>query len=92
MREQPGFGVNGRRDIVEIIRRRGITHRCECFTGGPVAQFRLFAERKQRFLAPEGGGVARRFQYLFECQIGGDNLLRRLCKRAVMADIAAQVG
>ena len=62
------------------------------FPRGAIAQFRLVAEREQRFLAPGLLSGLRDGDHLIDRKIGLYAFARRVRESAVMADVAAKLG
>jgi hypothetical protein len=92
VRQQAGFLEHPLGDVVQVVEGGFEAHGGERFPGGLVAQLRLLAEGEQRFLAAHGGTVAGDLQHLVHGQVGRLQLARHLGERAVVADVAAQVG
>ena len=91
MRQQAGFVEHRFGGGVQVFERGRVAHLRERFARGFVAQLRFFAEREQRFLAAERFALPRHFEHLLDRHERCTDVLRRLCKCAVMAHIPAQV-
>ena len=78
---------------VSQVRQRGLlTQFLQTVARRLVAQLRFVAEREQRLLAAGFGAVLCDLQHFFWCQVRRLDLPWHLGKRAIVADITAQMG
>ena len=89
--QEAGFPQHqgGRRP--HVIERRGMAERRERRARRRVTEFRLVAEREQRFGAAGGGAGAGNAENLFGRHIGRCAAARRLREGAVVATVAAEM-
>ena len=92
MRQQTGFREDEARGFRQIRQRRPMPEAIELGARRPVAQLRLVAEREQRLLATRVAPGARNLAHRVMrqvCRLAG---ARRVRKRAVVADVTAELG
>ena len=92
VRQQAGLVQHQRAHRAQIVDRRLVPERGQRLARGAVAQLRLVAEGEQRLGAARGRPGARDRQHLVRRKIGGPPGARPLGERAVVADVAAQLG
>src|SRR5262249_27033536 len=91
MRKHPGLLVDRARGLREIRQCRAMSEASKLIGGGSVAQLRLVAEGEQCLLAACGLPRPRDGKHFVEGEIRPLALVRRLSKRAVMANVAAKL-
>jgi hypothetical protein len=92
VRQQPGLVEHSLGGAAEILDRRRATQRPQLLARGAVAKLRLIAQREQRFATAGGGAGARQLEHLVQRHVGALAAPRRTRERAVVADVAAELG
>ncbi len=80
------------RRVDEVFDRRRVSQRSQFFLCLLISQLRLVAQRKERFTTVGGCPPLGDIEDLIEIQVGSLPRSRRLGERAVVTDVAAQLG
>ncbi|MNZ87079.1 hypothetical protein D3C78_1059280 [compost metagenome] len=92
MRQQACFLVHPLGHRGDILQRGAITHLRQRLARSGVAQFGLFTQREQRFLAAGLGTLAGDIEHFIRAQVGGRNAPGGGGEGTVAAGVSAQPG
>ena len=91
VRQQPGFLEHGLGGVAQVVEGRRVAVLGQPLPRRPIAQFGLFAQGEERFLAAHPRPVPRHVEHRFQAHVRDVQLGGRLREGAVVADVAAQM-